>query len=447
MSRRHNASLRRRLFTYLSGGLLGLWLATAIGSAAIALHEVNEMADTQMAQLARSMMSVSIGFDKQHETPLALPPALEHEDDSNNGFTIWNAEGIRLAADRYGHEIPFQTASGIHNNRPFWQGGAWRYLYLHDETSGYTVAVSQRLKERLSTLTNALWVQFALSLLMLPLLMWLTAYGIRRGLQPLADLGRELQGRDAQSLQAVSENVPRETLPMVQSLNGLLGRVSAAISREQRFTADAAHELRSPLAAIKVQAEVLAMSRDETEQQHHLANIRQSLERAGRLTEQLLTLARLDPMQALADAETIDWQQTAHQVLQSVNLQAREKHIRLQLDHPDGLSDIFPREGNPVLLQLMLRNLLDNAIRYSPENSRVTLSLASDGISVCDQGPGIAAEHLPRIRERFYRPAGQTQQGSGLGLSIVERTATLHGLMLEIENRSGGGLCVTLTRL
>lgn len=441
------ASIRRRLLVYLSGGLFALWLATALGSAAVALHEINEMADTQMAQLARSVMSVTATLGNRSETGLSLPPAFAHEDGNNNGFAVWNAEGRLLLADRHGQEIPFQTASGIRNNRPFWQGGAWRYLYLHDESSGHTVAVSQRLKERLSTLTNALWVQLALSLLMLPLLLWLTAYGIRRGLQPLANLGRELQNRDAQSLQAVSENVPAETLPMVQSLNGLLERVSSAISREQRFTADAAHELRSPLAALKVQAEVLAISQDPAEQQHHLANIRESINRANRLTDQLLALSRLDPMQALADAQTLDWQDIADQTLKSVNLQAREKRVRLQLECPSGFENVFPAEGNAVLLQLMLRNLLDNAIRYSPENSRVTLRLASDGISVCDQGSGIAAEHLPRIRERFYRPAGQTQQGSGLGLSIVERIAALHGLSLELHNQAKGGLCVTLARL
>ena len=435
-------SIRRRLLAYLSGGLLALWLATALASAAVALHEINEIADSQMNQLARSLMQVP---QAAAGSTADLPPAGGAES-SNNGFAIWDKHGTLLLADRYGREIPFQTASGFHNNRAAWQGSAWRYLYLHDEHSGRTVAVSQRLKERLSTLTNALWVQLALTFLSLPLLLWLIARGIRRGLTPLDLLAGELAARNAQSLQPVSEQVPAETLPLVQSLNALLARVAESLAREQRFTADAAHELRSPLAALKVQAEVLAMSSDEAEQQHHLGNIHESIDRANRLTEQLLTLARLDPMQALPDAQPIDWQRSAHQALQSVNLQAREKRVQLKLECACGFGQVFPPLGNEVLLQLMLRNLLDNAIRYSPPNSHVTLTLDANGLSVCDEGPGIAAEHLPRIRERFYRPPGQSQQGSGLGLSIVERIADLHGLRLDLVNADERGLCVHMIK-
>ena len=438
----HATSIRRRLLAYLSGGLLALWLATALASAAVALHEINEIADSQMNQLARSLMQVP---QAAAGSTADLPPVGGAES-SNNGFAIWDKHGTLLLADRYGREIPFQTASGFHNNRAAWQGSAWRYLYLHDEHSGRTVAVSQRLKERLSTLTNALWVQLALTFLSLPLLLWLIARGIRRGLTPLDLLAGELAARNAQSLQPVSEQVPAETLPLVQSLNALLARVAESLAREQRFTADAAHELRSPLAALKVQAEVLAMSSDEAEQQHHLGNIHESIDRANRLTEQLLTLARLDPMQALPDAQPIDWQRTAHQTLQSVNLQAREKRVQLKLECACGFGQVFPPLGNEVLLQLMLRNLLDNAIRYSPPNSHVTLTLAANGLSVCDEGPGIAAEHLPRIRERFYRLPGQSQQGSGLGLSIVERIADLHGLRLDLVNADERGLCVHMIK-
>ena len=438
----HATSIRRRLLAYLSGGLLALWLATALASAAVALHEINEIADSQMSQLARSLMQVP---QAAAGSTADLPPAGGAES-SNNGFAIWDKHGTLLLADRYGREIPFQTASGFHNNRAAWQGSAWRYLYLHDEHSGRTVAVSQRLKERLSTLTNALWVQLALTFLSLPLLLWLIARGIRRGLMPLDLLAGELAARNAQSLQPVSEQVPAETLPLVQSLNALLARVAESLAREQRFTADAAHELRSPLAALKVQAEVLAMSSDEAEQQHHLGNIHESIDRANRLTEQLLTLARLDPMQALPDAQPIDWQRIGHQALQSVNLQAREKRVQLKLECACGFGQVFPPLGNEVLLQLMLRNLLDNAIRYSPPNSHVTLTLDANGLSVCDEGPGIAAEHLPRIRERFYRPPGQSQQGSGLGLSIVERIADLHGLRLDLANADERGLCVHMIK-
>lgn len=441
-------SLRRRLFVYISGGLLALWLVSVTAGSLSSLHEINEAADSQMAQLAQTLMQVSHDNDvARNIVDIETLLGSDHGDakSNNHGFAVWDKDGTRLIADRHGKDIPFQTASGFSNSGPVWQSGSWRYLYLHDKVDGHTVAVSQRLKERFSTLISALWAQFAASLLALPALFFLIHYGIRRGLEPLDKLSAELRTRDADSLHAVSEDVPAEALPMVQSLNGLLTRVSAAIGRERRFTSDAAHELRSPLAALKVQAEVFALS-NEREQPYHLAKMHESIARAQRLTEQLLVLSRIDPLSEVPDAEPVNWQQIAHQALKSANLQAREKRVRLQLNSPCGIENALPLHGNAVLLELMLRNLLDNAVRYSPENSRVSLTLNRDGISVCDEGPGIAPEHMMRICERFYRPAGQAQQGSGLGLSIVESIAALHGLRLDLQNRPEGGLCAGLEK-
>lgn len=441
-------SLRRRLFVYIGGGLLALWLLSVTAGSLSSLHEINEAADSQMAQLAQTLMQVSHDNDAvRNIVDIETLLGSDHGDakSNNHGFAVWDKDGTRLIADRHGKDIPFQTASGFSNSGPVWQSGSWRYLYLHDKVDGHTVAVSQHLKERFSTLVSALWAQFAASLLALPALFFLIHYGIRRGLEPLDNLSAELRTRDADSLHTVSENVPAEALPMVQSLNGLLTRVSAAIGRERRFTSDAAHELRSPLAALKVQAEVFALS-NEREQPYHLAKMHESIARAQRLTEQLLVLSRIDPLSEVPDAEPVNWQQIAHQALKSANLQAREKRVRLQLDSPCGIENALPLHGNAVLLELMLRNLLDNAVRYSPENSRVSLTLNRDGICVCDEGPGIAPEHMMRICERFYRPAVQAQQGSGLGLSIVESIAALHGLRLDLQNRPEGGLCAGLEK-
>lgn len=443
------AAISRRLSLYLGSGLLALWLSTATLVSTATLHEINETADSQMAQLAQTLMQVAPGKRSGSSGDLldGLPEAREGEaDDDNHGFAVWNARGILLIADEAGQDIPYQTESGFHNSRMFWQEGAWRYLYLHDKASGRTVAVSQSLHARLDILTGSVGTQLLLSLLALPVLLLLLHFGIKRGLAPLHNLSQELRRRNADSLQAVSEDVPSETLGMVQSLNGLLARVADSMARERRFTADAAHELRSPLAALKVQAEVLAMSRNEDEQHHHLQAIHESIARAQRLTDQLLVLARIDPLAEAPDAEPADWETISGQALQSVSLHAREKRVRLQADCPCGYANVLPLQGNAVLLELMLRNLLDNAVRYSPEHSRVNLTLSENRISVCDEGSGIAPEHLPRILERFYRPAGQTQQGSGLGLSIVERIARLHGLKLHIANRPEGGLEVRLSR-
>lgn len=486
---RQDTGIRRRLFLYLSAGLLSLWLLTAVGSVLLALHEINEMADAQMSQLASTLMKVSrdsavardaregragqgggggravrdnrsregsVGHDTSRDAMSdgvteaqgnAMPvPDEAQAGDDDHGFAVWRADGALLMADRHGRALPFRIMSGFVDRGASWDRDAWRILYLHREDDGPVVAVAQRTHERLEILFNTVWVQLALSLLLLPVLLWLIAFAIRRGLRPLQQLAQELRSRDERSLQPVSEAVPAEILPAVQSLNRLLTRVSAAMAREARFTADAAHELRSPLAALKVQAEVLAMARSRSQQQHHLSHIQQSITRANRLTEQLLALSRLESLQDIPEAEAIDWEQLARQVLQGVNVQAREKGIRLRLEAPAGLDKALPMRGSPMLLQLMLRNLLDNAIRYSPASRQVTLYFDAHCLRVRDQGEGIAPAHRARIRERFYRPAGQAQQGSGLGLSIVERIATLHGLVMTMEHPPEGGLQVTLQR-
>ena len=440
-----NISIRRRLLVYLSSGLLATWLLTAVAAITVSLVEINEANDTQMTQLARSLPSL---LPKQ-------PVDLQEIDDSrwldsgfadkkHSGIAIWNQNGQLLLSDQKGRELPYRPLSGFANTAPWWHSHAWRVFYWHDAESGRTVAVAQEWQERLETLSNSVGIQLLILMLALPGLAWLLTLAVRHSITPLEALAQELSQRDADSLEPVSEAVPQETRPMVSALNQLLERVGEAREREQRFTADAAHELRSPLAALKVQTEVLAFDEESEQQWQQLQQIRHSIERSENLINQLLTLARLDSKQSL-NRSVIDWQALSEQVMHSVNLAAREKHIRLVREMPtDSVSAVLPLQGDAVLLQLMLRNLLENAIRYSPSDSTVTLDLAADHISVCDQGKGIAPEHLARIRERFYRPPGQDEQGSGLGLSIVERIAELHGLKLELENRPEGGLCARL---
>ncbi|MDO5289512.1 MAG: ATP-binding protein [Pseudomonadota bacterium] len=461
-------SLRARLLLYLSAGLLGGWLLANAVAMGMALHELDEAADSQMHQLARALLHASAvaapASPAASAAPSAAPaapappassatlprlrpgqaPSGGLADDRHHGMALWDAQGQRLLADARGQQLPWRAQSGFVNTGSLWRSQSWRVLYVHDAALGRTVAVAQHRRERLSTLLNVVWAQLLVSLLSLPLLAWLLAAAVRQGMAPLQGLAADLAQRQADSLQAVATDVPAEAQPLVHALNRLLARVGAAIEREQRFTADASHELRSPLAALKVQTEALALSPEPVEQQHHLRQIGHSLQRAERLIEQLLTLARLDPDQTLPQPQPIDWLALSDQALHSVNLAAREKRIRLRRELPAHGAPALPLQGDATLLHLLLRNLLDNAVRYAPEDSQVTLALLPDALEVRDQGPGIADEHLPRIRERFYRPSGQNEQGSGLGLSIIERIAQLHGLRLALHNLPGGGLCARI---
>ena len=437
-------SIRKRLILYIGSGLLLAWFAANAVSLAMALHELNESADSQMSDLAQSLPYI------EPEKAVLLPKVKKSlgkghtgfAEDKQNGISVWNADGRLLLSDKRGKEIPFRKISGFTDIGKPWQEKSLRVIYYHDGKTGQTVAVAQPWRNRLEILWNIVWAHLAASLLVLPLMVLLLHLAVKRSIHPLKELASELSERRADNLAPVSRAVPQETQTLVDALNRLFARVQTSIEREQRFTSDAAHELRSPLAALKVQAEVLALS-DTAEQPYHLQQIQQSLNRAEHLINQLLTLARLDPEQGLKNTAPINWESLSSQVLQNTNLSAREKRIRLKREF---LAEPPLLQGDDALLQLMLRNLLDNAVRYSPENSEVGLYFHADRIEVRDQGTGIAPEHLSRIKERFYRPAGQNAQGSGLGLSIAEHIAKLHGLTLKLENRDGGGLSAWLER-
>lgn len=437
-------SIRKRLILYIGSGLLLAWFAANAVSLAMALHELNESADSQMSDLAQSLPYI------EPEKAVLLPKVKKSlgkghtgfAEDKQNGISVWNADGRLLLSDKRGKEIPFRKISGFTDIGKPWQEKSLRVIYYHDGKTGQTVAVAQPWRNRLEILWNIVWAHLAASLLVLPLMVLLLHLAVKRSIYPLKELASELSERRADNLAPVSRAVPQETQTLVDALNRLFARVQTSIEREQLFTSDAAHELRSPLAALKVQTEVLALS-DTAEQPYHLQQIQQSLNRAEHLINQLLTLARLDPEQGLKNTAPINWESLSSQVLQNTNLSAREKRIRLKREF---LAEPPLLQGDDALLQLMLRNLLDNAVRYSPENSEVGLYFHADRIEVRDQGTGIAPEHLSRIKERFYRPAGQNAQGSGLGLSIAEYIAKLHGLTLKLENRDGGGLSAWLER-
>ena len=437
-------AIRTRLFYYIGGGLVLVWLMANAVSLTLALRELNESADSQMSELARALPYIE--SDELVRLP-GVEESLGDEgegfaEDKHNGIAIWNEKGELLLADQKGGQIPYSEINGFTDTAPVWDDDSFRVVYYHNPDNGLTAAVSQRWHERLEMLWHIVWVQLAASLLVLPVLALLLHIAVKRSIRPLNLLADDLAARRADNLAPVSRAVPRETQPVIDALNRLFERVQTASEREKRFTADAAHELRSPLAALKVQTEVLEMS-EADEQPYHLHQIRESISRAEHLVNQLLTLARLDPGQGLKQREPVNWDTLSSQVLQQCNLAAREKRIRLKRELA---ANPLPLTGDATLLQLMLRNLIDNAVRYSPEHSEVRLILSDGLIEVRDHGAGIAPEHLARIKERFYRPAGQNAQGSGLGLSIVEQIAALHGLSVTLENRPEGGLSVQIRK-
>jgi two-component system sensor histidine kinase QseC len=271
----------------------------------------------------------------------------------------------------------------------------------------------------------------------LPALALLLAIAIGFALAPLRQLAREVAERAPDRLDPLPvETLPAEVEPLVARLNSLFADIMRALENERRFTADAAHELRTPLAALKAQAQVALASVDAAERQHALNQILAGCDRATHLVAQLLTLARLDaaaphPLQDMA------LRPIAEEVLAMSAGEAIERHCELALR--DGDTQV---RGDPLLLQVLLRNLIDNALRHSGA-AQVEVSIVRQAtravLTVSDNGCGIAEDEYERVRHRFYRGAGADSSGSGLGLSIARRIAELHGGSLDISAPDTGG--------
>jgi two-component system sensor histidine kinase QseC len=273
-------------------------------------------------------------------------------------------------------------------------------------------------------------------------------WAVRQGLAPLRGLSRHLAGRQPQALEPLpTTNLPAEMQPLVRALNGLFERIQSLIESERRFTADAAHELRTPIAAIRAQAQVaLGAGPDEAQRNHALHATLAGCDRATRLVEQLLMLARLEaapePAPPLA---TVNLSALAQRLAADLAPAALARHQTLALEAPD----VCPVAANELLLGVLVRNLLDNALRYSPDGAQVLVQVGLESgqvvLQVKDSGPGLSEAEMARLGERFYRVLGSGQSGSGLGWSIVQRIAEVLGAHVQVSRCADlGGLKVSV---
>ena len=445
-------SLRARLMLWLLVCLLLAWTAASLLAYGQTRRAVSELFDTQQSLLARQLLVTSV-HALLHDQPPELPPAKrllsrdvrKRIDSDALAFAIFDRDGhMRWNDGADGRKLRYAPAGAsgfVDQNDSNRHGHGWRVLFMSDPESEFIVAVGQEIEHRREAVRHIVLAQMgpwlAALLVLLALVWWVV--GAQTG--PLRGVARELMQRAPDDGTPIApERVALEVRPVIEALNALRARTHALITHTRRFTADAAHELRSPLAALRVQAEVAQLAaQDPAARQHALAQLVAGIDRATRLVEQLLALSRLDPMNALPDAQPLNWPRLLQTALHGAQPAAAKRRITLALDD-GGEQGALPAQGNPTLLALLLRNLLDNAVRYTPEGGHVTLRRDADGLVVEDNGPGVAPEYLARIQERFFRPPGQTQSGSGLGLSIAQRVAQLHGLQLVLENRAEGGL-------
>ena len=279
-------------------------------------------------------------------------------------------------------------------------------------------------------------------------MIWIT---IGRGLSPLNKIAYEVSNRDRSNLSIVdSTSVPIEVSALVDELNKLLSRLQSAFEREKRFAADAAHELRTPLAALKSQAQLALKLKDSQERKAALDKLISIADRSTHIVQQLLTLSRIVPEEAytLTDISTFDMHRLTVDEITDVVPKAIEKKIEIELISPE---HALALQGQMTSISILIRNLLDNAIRYSPPNSHIWVRLEekkqSIVLQVADNGPGVPPAYRKRIFERFYRVLGNKAHGTGLGLAIVQQIADLHQATITLESthpETETGFCITI---
>ncbi|WP_312134393.1 quorum sensing histidine kinase QseC, partial [Leclercia sp.] len=368
-----------------------------------------------------------------------------HLDDDALAFAIYTPEGKMVLNDgENGRDIPYHyRREGFDNGRLDDDNDEWRFLWLTAPDGKYRVVVGQEREYRQEMALDVVRSQLTPWLVALPVMLLLLIVLLSRELHPLKKLAQTLRLRSPDATDRLpTHGVPVEVRPLLDALNHLFARTQEMMARERRFTSDAAHELRSPLTALKVQTDVAQLSLDDPEAQGKALNqLHAGIDRASRLVEQLLTLSRLDSLESLDDVESLVLADVLQSAVMAIYSPAQQAGIemRLNINAPQ-----VTRPGQQLLLSLLVRNLLDNAVRYSPRGSVVEVTLDSRSFTVRDNGPGIAPDALARIGERFYRPPGQEQTGSGLGLSIVKRIAALHRMRVTLGNAPEGGFAVTV---
>ncbi|HYP84708.1 ATP-binding protein [Variovorax sp.] len=429
-------SLRRRLLGFVLASILLATTVLGITAYRSALRDADALFDLHLQQMAHSLRGT-----------LPLGPGIDSSDDGREGYDlfiqIWGPDGTQVFRSARS-ALPPQAVLGFSDATV--NGRRFRLYSL--QTPVQTVQIAQDLDAR-EVRARGLALRATIPMaLIAPLLMLAVGWIITRSLAPVDRMRRNVAQRADDDLSPLPrEGLPDEVQPLVRELNLLFGRVQAAFAAQKNFVADAAHELRSPLTALKLQAEALRRADDPASREAAVARLQGGIERAIHLVAQLLLLARQESGEAAANAlaAPVALDDVLAQCVAASLTQAQARRIDL------GVTATTPASvrADGAALRVMLGNLIDNAIKYAPEGGRVDVSLQlEDGapvLRVQDDGPGIPAGERERAFDRFYRLAGSASEGSGLGLAIVRAIAERQGADVQLgEAPELGGLCVTV---
>lgn len=426
-------SLRGRLLWFLLAAITIAAVAQASIAYRTALRDADQIFDYHMQTMAMSLRSGA---------PLSNMEAragIDAEAENNDLVVqVWTPDGVQVFRSVSRAHLPQRAVLGFSNV----EANGTTYRIFSIQTPSQTVQVAQDMAVRRYMAGNLALRTVGPIAVMMPILMLVVWWVVSGSLQPVARVRAQVAARQADDLSPVSEaGLPDEVRPLVQELNLLFGRVKTAFEAQQHFVADAAHELRTPLAALKLQALSLERADNSEARGVAVARLTAGIERATRLVEQLLVLARQEAT-AAGGGKTVALADMARRTIGELAGIAKAKGVDLGLYHADEVNV----EGQPDALNIMLRNLIDNAVKYTPAGGTVDLSVLAGGtLIVEDSGPGIPAEERERVFDRFYRIAGSEASGSGLGLAIIKAIAERHGAVLTLgESERLGGLSVKI---
>ena len=428
-------SLRIRLILLLGFAIVAAAAVQFLTSVRVTTQAADKLFDYHMQQMAVALLDGGFEQVELHSSRDA--------DDNSFDFVIqvWTEDSARVFQSRTYRFLPKQGMLGY--STVALANGDWR-IYAVKTASG-TIQVAQKLSSRrdraILLALHSVWPVMPISLLLLSVVWWV----ITSALSPINRIGYDLANRNMDSLAPVSDKgVPQEVSLLVGELNSLLARMAQALQSQQRFVADAAHELRSPMTALKLQVQTLARAKDETTRTQGIGRLLGGIDRASRLVEQLLALAREEPSSQGLEPSVISLTASISQALADVAPFALSRCIELRCEALARVNIL----GDADSLRMMIRNLLDNAVRYTPEQGVVQIDLVTDGSTVAltiqDSCTGIPQQNRARVFDRFYRVPGTSPSGSGLGLAIVKAIADRHGAMVELSDAVIGGLAVTL---
>lgn len=446
------SSLQARLLGLLLVLVTLVWLAAAALTWVDASDELDELLDGHLAQSAALLIVQQTGHgggtaaaDDEGDKPVEDAPSL-HKYAPRVAFQVFHEGVLTLRSANAGAQ-PMSPKTRGFATVTLADRKVWRVFGAQGSEGDVQVFVGEQVKSRDAILWAVLKGVLMPLMYALPLLAVVGWLAVRQGLAPLRLLSQALAQRQPQALEpVVLADVPSEIKPVVQSLNALFERIDRMVASERRFTADAAHELRTPIAAIRMQAQVaLAAGSETATRTHALQYTLAGCDRATHLVEQLLTLSRLESSTAGAPTGMVDLGAVTRRVAAELALAAlqREQELVVQADAPCWI------HADDTLASVLVRNLLDNAMRYSPPGAQVqvTVGCADNQVKlqVDDSGPGLSEADMAKLGERFFRVLGTDQSGSGLGWSIVRRIAAVYQAQVTVQRAPQlGGLSVTV---